>query len=62
MQTMNISLLDPLKELVDHQIAEGRYNSVGEYIRELIRDDEKARPNSGSKRCCLKGWKAKRAS
>lgn len=41
MQTMNISLPDPLKEFVDHQIAEGRYSSVSEYIRELIRDDEK---------------------
>lgn len=43
MQTMNISLPDPLKEFVDHQIAEGRYSSVSEYIRELIRDDEKRR-------------------
>jgi antitoxin ParD1/3/4 len=41
MQTMNISLPDPLKEFVDHQIAEGRYSSVSEYIRELIRGDEK---------------------
>ena len=43
MQTMNISLPDPLKEFVDHQIAEGRYSSVSEYIRELIRDDEKSK-------------------
>ena len=41
MQTMNISLPDPLKEFVDHQIADGRYSSVSEYIRELIRSDEK---------------------
>jgi antitoxin ParD1/3/4 len=41
MQTMNISLPDPLKDFVDHQIAEGRYSSVSEYIRELIREDEK---------------------
>jgi antitoxin ParD1/3/4 len=41
MQTMNISLPDPLKDFVDHQIAEGRYSSVSEYIRELIRGDEK---------------------
>jgi len=38
---MNISLTDPLKEFVDRQIAEGRHSSVSEYIRELIRDDEK---------------------
>jgi antitoxin ParD1/3/4 len=41
MQTMNISLPDPLKEFVEHQISDGRYSSVSEYICELIRDDEK---------------------
>ncbi len=41
MQTMNISLPDPLRDFVEHQIADGRYSSVSEYIRELIRDDEK---------------------
>jgi antitoxin ParD1/3/4 len=40
MQTMNISLPDPLKQFVDAQIASGRYSSVSEYIRELIRQDE----------------------
>jgi antitoxin ParD1/3/4 len=43
LQTMNISLPEPLKDFVDHQIAEGRYSSVSEYIRELIRSDEKRR-------------------
>ena len=41
MQSMNISLPDPLKQFVDGQIAQGRYSSVSEYIRELIRADEK---------------------
>ena len=41
MQSMNISLPDPLKQFVDGQIAEGRYSSVSEYVRELIRADEK---------------------
>ena len=41
MQTMNISLPGPLKDFVDHQIADGRYSSVSEYIRDLIRSDEK---------------------
>ena len=38
---MNISLPDPLKQFVDGQIAQGRYSSASEYIRELIRADEK---------------------
>jgi len=41
MQTMNISLPDKLKEFVDHQVGSGRYSSVSEYIRVLIREDEK---------------------
>jgi antitoxin ParD1/3/4 len=42
-QTMNISLPDPMKDFVDHQVASGRYSSASEYVRELIREDEKRR-------------------
>jgi antitoxin ParD1/3/4 len=38
---MNISLPEPLKDFVDRQIAAGRYSSASEYVRELIRNDEK---------------------
>jgi antitoxin ParD1/3/4 len=41
MQTMNISLPDQLKEFVDHQVGSGRYSTVSEYVRDLIREDEK---------------------
>ncbi|MBF0400843.1 MAG: type II toxin-antitoxin system ParD family antitoxin [Magnetococcales bacterium] len=41
MQSMNISLPEPLKQFVDGQIAQGRYSSASEYMRELIRADEK---------------------
>lgn len=41
MQSMNISLPDPLKQFVDGQIARGRYSSASEYVRELIRADER---------------------
>lgn len=41
MQSMNISLPDPLKQSVDGQISTGRYSSASEYVRELIRADEK---------------------
>ena len=55
MQTMNISLPDPLKEFVDHKIAEGRYSSVSEYIRELIRDDEKRKAQERLETLLLEG-------
>ena len=41
MESMNISLPEPLKQFVDGQISTGRYSSASEYIRELIRADEK---------------------
>jgi antitoxin ParD1/3/4 len=41
MQSMNISLPEPLKKFVDGQISTGRYSSASEYVRELIRADEK---------------------
>ena len=55
MQTMSISLPDPLKDFVDHQIAEGRYSSVSEYIRELIRDDEKRKAGQRLEALLLEG-------
>ncbi len=41
MPSMNISLPESLKEFVDAQIAAGRYGNASEYVRELIRTDEK---------------------
>ena len=41
MQSMNISLPDPLKQFVEGQISTGRYSSASEYVRELIRADER---------------------
>ena len=41
MQSMNISLPDPLKQFVGGQVSQGRYSSASEYVRELIRADEK---------------------
>jgi antitoxin ParD1/3/4 len=55
MQTMNISLPDPPKDFIDHQIAEGRYSSVSEYIRELIRDDEKRKADERLEALLLEG-------
>ena len=59
MQTMNVSLPDPLKQFVDNQIAEGRYSSVSEYIRELIREDEKRRAEHRLESLLLEGLESK---
>ena len=41
MQTMNISLPDPLKLYVEQQVSAGGYSSASEYVRELVRADQK---------------------
>ena len=55
MPTMNISLPDPLKEFVDAQIASGRYSSASEYLRMLIREDEKHRAEEKLQTLLLEG-------
>ncbi len=55
MQTMNVSLPDPLKEFVDDQVASGRYSSVSEYVRELIREDEKRKAQTKLDALLLEG-------
>lgn len=55
MQSMNISLPEPLKEFVDGQIASGRYSSASEYVRELIRDDEKRKAEERLESLLLEG-------
>jgi antitoxin ParD1/3/4 len=55
MQSMNISLPEPLKQFVDRQIAQGRYGSVSEYVRELIRADEKRKAEEQLEALLLEG-------
>lgn len=55
MESMNISLPEPLKQYVDSQIASGRYSSASEYVRELIRDDEKRRAQQRLEALLLEG-------
>jgi antitoxin ParD1/3/4 len=59
---MNISLPDPLKRFVDHQIAEGRYSSVSEYIRELIREDEKHKAQERLEALLLEGLESEESA
>ena len=60
MQSMNISLPDPLKQFVDGQIARGRYSSASEYVRELIRADEKRKAEEQLEATLLAGLTADR--
>ena len=40
MPTMNVSLPEGLKAVVDEAVGSGRYASASDYVRDLIRKDE----------------------
>jgi len=52
---MNISLPGPLKAFIDGQVADGRYSSASEYVRELIRADEKRKAQEKLENLLLEG-------
>jgi antitoxin ParD1/3/4 len=58
MQTMNISLPDPMKRFVEEQVDEGHYSSVGEYIRELVRADQKRKAKEQLEETLLEALKS----
>ncbi len=43
METMNVALPESMKSFVQERVSEGGYSSVSEYVRDLIRADQKRR-------------------
>jgi len=43
MASLNISLPQSLKDYVEYQVSEGGYSTPSEYLRELVRQDQKRR-------------------
>jgi len=43
MTSMNITLPEPMRQYVDEQISTGSYGTASEYIRALIREDQRRR-------------------
>ena len=41
METMNIALPESMKHFVQDRVSEGGYSSASEYVRELIRADQR---------------------
>lgn len=42
MSQLNVSLPSRLKEWVEYRVAEGRYSSASDYVRDLVRRDQDA--------------------
>ena len=42
MTTLNISLPESMRAYIDEKVSLGGYSTASEYVRQLIRDDQKA--------------------
>lgn len=62
MQTLNISLPDQLKAFVADQVGAGRYSSVSEYMRDLIRENEKRKAQDKLETLLAEGIPKRRAN
>ena len=41
MTTLNISLPDSMRAFIEQKVAQGGYSTASEYVRQLVRDDQK---------------------
>jgi len=53
--SLNISLPQPLKDYVEAQVKEGGYSTPSEYVRELVRRDQKQRAEERLEALLLEG-------
>jgi len=62
MGTLNISLPDPMRAYVEEQAQAGGYSTVSEYLRALIREDQKRKAQERLEALLLEGLESGDAS
>lgn len=55
MKTMNVSLPDTMRDYIEEQVKKGGYGSVSEYIRDLVRQDQKQKAQQHLETLLLEG-------
>ena len=55
MTTLNISLPDAMRVFIDEAVARGEYSTASEYLRQLIREDQKRVAQDRVERLLLEG-------
>ena len=55
METMNISLPETMKQFIEEQVSAGGYSSVSEYIRALVREEQKRKAQEQLEALLVKG-------
>ena len=58
METMNISLPENLKGSVDSRVKAGGYSNVSEYVRDLVREDQKRQNRENLEALVLKATRS----
>ena len=55
MMSLNISLPDTMRAFIDEQVKSGGYGTASEYLRELIREDQKRKAEEKLEALLLEG-------
>jgi antitoxin ParD1/3/4 len=55
MTSMNITLPEPMRQYIEDQITSGSYGTASEYMRTLIRDDQKRKAQERLESLLLEG-------
>jgi len=58
MTTLNISLPDAMREFIESRVTEGGFSTASEYIRELIREDQKRKAKEKVDALLLEGLRS----
>jgi antitoxin ParD1/3/4 len=55
MSTMNVSLPDSMKRFVDQQVRDGDYAGASDYVRDLVRREQRAAAEAKLRRLIAEG-------
>lgn len=58
MAVLNISLPEPMKQYIEERIVERNYGTTSEYVRDLIREDQKRRIGEQLETLLLRGMES----
>ncbi|MDO8519299.1 MAG: type II toxin-antitoxin system ParD family antitoxin [Deltaproteobacteria bacterium] len=60
METMNISLPGPMKKFVEDEVSKGGYSTTSEYIRDVLREEQKRKAQEKLEALLLAGMESGR--
>ncbi|MBI4584321.1 MAG: type II toxin-antitoxin system ParD family antitoxin [Planctomycetes bacterium] len=55
MTTLNVSLPENMRKWIEARVAEGRFSSASEYLRSLVREDQKRTADEQLEKLLLEG-------